>query len=1209
MYHFSIGTSIDRIDLLDPHGFHAGDWEPTAGDTEESVADSPLSDYERLQYYREICVDEEMDLTVSASNQDGLIRKTQNLRRMLRLAMDYWVEKWRSYPVYLAAQASCETNRRYAIVHRGKVPNDLSPYLQPFLQEGKAALMVIPFVVRRGPWCETAPGVATCIEACNPEDYTCWPYYLQFVLGNDDYVNGHSDVALDDLPPTGLTVEAWIRPDSWGQSNQGWIICKSNNTRTNGWTFYLDSTRGLCGYVNYDIQDAWSASGIDEFSIDGEWHHVAMTFHPTGYEHNGYIRLWIDGTEVSSYFVQNQAQGVYIADAAEDVIVGNGDTQGADYDGDIGWVRVSDYPIYSSDFTPIPRCYIPPVIDPTGTYLVVGLWIYEGTGITTGNRADSGGTVGDIVGATWAECDCDKEFGRLCGDTDLCWPGYLHYNGVEGAVGSGDAGVANMPDDNLDFTCEAWVRADGWGEGGGGAADDSYIFNKENIPGLTTGWYLGIDAGLGLDFWVNGGPGIDGYAASGVDEFSPDGEWHHVVGCMENLPANPTNARLWLAIDGVWVASYSFRQDRDEVMGAGTYGNDAADTLYIGNRGDGVCTWDGDIGWVRFSDNIRYTLGVNFTPPARCIPPDGDANTYAIWIWEGGGLLTYDRSGNCRPAYLSPYVTWDCDCDYTVDETTSCDDPPYIINCLKTAGLTDIYHYYNTAGGGGLDFWSPNLLTQPLPYNLLPTVLNAAVLSNFGPAVYFGVAEDLIDGGPFNNLVFNLETAQTGLTGHWEFWDNAGPGAWRTFIAENVGPQDNTNQDGLMTGETFDTTGIKSVHWRPAGDWSIPGPDFLDVACPGTGAPPIYAWWVRWIVTAVPGVNGTPPVQQTRHPYTICWPYVEIEDEDVPGDIAASLALALFNESDHNGGIYEPLTHTSRVICGLRSQARGEDFVAFLNASDEQNPPFITFTPSGAWVVNDYILGPTGKQCFRNLPAATTEDAGEWTIEDGYTNQFYGIYRAFCRVTGAGSAAGDLSIQFRLNYGEGRGATVVKDFVDTRYTGANIQLIDFGKVVIPPLDTLKLEEDAELGITIRVRNNAAGIRTVQLWDLILIPTDEWAGEFEGLPDPWSDYLSGNRSMAVDAWGGKGRYLLVDSITNPRFDLRALSLIRDTGNFAGLSDIIANRPARLHENATQRLWFLVERCYDSGTDRSSDFWIAHSVQLYRQANYLSMRGDR
>jgi len=125
----------------------------------------------------------------------------------------------------------------------------------------------------------------------------------------------------------------------------------------------------------------------------------------------------------------------------------------------------------------------------------------------------------------------------------------------------------------------------------------------------------------------------------------------------------------------------------------------------------------------------------------------------------------------------------------------------------------------------------------------------------------------------------------------------------------------------------------------------------------------------------------------------------------------------------------------------------------------------------------------------------------------------------------------------------------------------------------------------------------------------LIPVDEWAGDFTASPDPnGNDYLSGNRSSTPTFIGGQGNYCYIDSITYPKFDLRVIRLLRDTDNFDGLAETVANRPAILQANKNQRIWFLAES-EDVSATRSAPIEICHSVEVYRQANYLSMRGDR
>lgn len=1178
--HCSIGTSTDRINLLDESGIHVGDWVPVAGDIDIVSSSSPLADYSRLRYYREVTTAEAIDFTVKKQSQDEIIVAIQNLRRMCRAAMDYWVENWNDSPVYMAVQASCETNRRYAIVHTAKIPEDNNPFGQPFLKQGSGPVMIQQLLVERGPWLDTAPGVATCIEACAPENYYCWPSYLEFTDGDDDNVDCGNNVALSDLPsPDGITVEAWIRPTGWGQSNQGCIVSKINNTLTVGWRFYLDSSRGLCGYINFGTQDAWSASGTDEFSIDGEWHHVAMTFHPTSLNHNGYIRLWIDGDEVSSYQTYQQGQGAYSTDAALNLNIGNHDTLNGDYDGDIGWVRLSDAPIYQAAFTAPARCEIPTI-----QFYTVAAWIIEGTGATAFNLADPGAWGdGAITGADWA-CDCDLSFGRMCGDLDPCWPAYLHFDGVLGLVNAGDyAAIQDLPDDTKDMIAEAWVKADGWGANNAG-----HIISKENHPTYTTGWNFVIVSGTGLYGYVNGagGAAFHGYAGSGTDEFSPDGQWHHVVMAVDSGVGNV--ADIYLAVDGVWVTSYSTRQQK-----TGAYGSDVGDNLIIGNRGDGTYAWDGDIAWVRLSDTLRYTPGVNFTPPVRCTIPDVDANTAALWIYEGAGSQTWNLAVG-EPANIYAAL-WECDCELDVDQSTSCIVQPYVANYLKTSGLTHVY--FTDASGPD---WSTNLMYANPPYLLLPPVPAAA------DAVYFGVDSTLVDSGPFCNLVFDIGTAQSGISGIWEWWDSTA-GAWVTLTV-----QDNTDADGLMTGAAFDTTGIKSVHWSQdlvsVGVWM---PGNLQTVSGDATAPPVNAYWIRWRVTSV--ATPTPPWQQNRAIYTISWPYVQIEEDDVPGDIAAALAAELFNESDHDGGIYDPILATNRLVAGLRSTSRGEDFVAFLNAADEQNPPFITCTvnpsPAGAGSVtfNSALTSPTGRYVqYVNLNAA--DMVCYWSIDADYSNQFFGVYRAFVRARISGGSPEDAYFALGVSYNIVAPGNPNTEYRFNQYS-ENPFLVDIGRIAIPPsTDIINTTENASVTIALFAASNTGGAINLDVIDVMLMPVDEWAGEFIGLPGD-VDYISGNRSMAYSDWGGGGRYLFVDSITYPKTDLRAVSKIRSTGNFVTLVKTIANRPAALNENNTQRLWFLAERFTSATGDHAANIEISHSVQVYAQAHYLSMRGNR
>lgn len=180
---------------------------------------------------------------------------------------------------------------------------------------------------------------------------------------------------------------------------------------------------------------------------------------------------------------------------------------------------------------------------------------------------------------------------------------------------------------DAEFTAEAWIRADGWGEGNFGR-----IIDKANVD--TVGWRFNLHSTEGLLGWVDCAT-TNAVSSSGTDEFPLDGKWHHVV--MYFNDAGDRN--VYLAIDGRWVTSY----DR-QVAGVGAIVSDAAEDLYIGNLSNGSQTFDGGIAWVAISNNDRHTVGTDFIPP-NAFPAD-DANYLASWHMDEGTGVAIANTGN-----------------------------------------------------------------------------------------------------------------------------------------------------------------------------------------------------------------------------------------------------------------------------------------------------------------------------------------------------------------------------------------------------------------------------------------------------------------------------------------------------------------------------------------------------------------------------------
>jgi len=505
--------------------------------------------------------------------------------------------------------------------------------------------------------------------------------------------------------------------------------------------------------------------------------------------------------------------------------------------------------------------------------------------------------------------------------------------------------------------------------------------------------------------------------------------------------------------------------------------------------------------------------------------------------------------------------------------TETCDREVYFSNKQAQLNISHVRSYDASAPS------YTDRFPMSATYNLYSGVPMGA-----GDAIYFGIASALQANGdpPFDNLVFDIDdelVTAAGFTSRWEYWN----GAW---VALTV--TDNTD----TYGNPFDTPGVNSVHWVPPTDWAP------------TAVNGLNGMWVRAFVTAIGGGVTQAPTQQNRDPYTVIWPRIDIDADEVPGDIAALLRAMMFNESDYNGPEQGgPDLYSNRLLMGLRSLGRGEQFVAYLNCSDEQNPPGITATAS----TNTTIASPptddesiTGRRAVY-LPAAAPEAIAtrvQIDIGTDIATQFYGTYHAFLRVNQESGSVGDFQLRLELLTGAASSGLVTETRITQTASLAPYELLDMGQVVIPASMDMTLDDPPDT-LRINVQAGFLGGATgpeIDLIDVILLPVDEWAGDFVDLEDGADSNIEG------------GHLLDVDSIANPKRDIR--SLVRQDGSrfVTAVYDPRTNGPSILQQNADQRIWFLTSRSYVSGNgEEVAQPWVAHSVQLWKVQRYLAMRG--
>jgi hypothetical protein len=609
------------------------------------------------------------------------------------------------------------------------------------------------------------------------------------------------------------------------------------------------------------------------------------------------------------------------------------------------------------------------------------------------------------------------------------------------------------------------------------------------------------------------------------------------------------------------------------------------------DRTTAVVDWDGLGTW---------TVGNTYdTPDISTIIQEiidrgdwADGNDLVVFVEDDGSSVGAFRTPasyeNVTHAEAQLILAW-MNPEIERGRSETCDDEVYIANKWNEANITHIYIDDGGAVGG-------NLLEAALPYDLLP----AAPAQN--DAIYFGIDTSLADSGPFCSLVFDIGTAAVyagGETMIWEYWN----GAWVTLDVLN-------DETGSGEDNPFENTGVNSVGWEQADDWVAVN---LNTAL-GYG-PAVTGYWVRARCNTA-GVPTT-PTQQTRHIYSIVWPYVELASDQVAGDISALARIKIRDHNNDNPMSGEILNvTTNRLLCGARLISRGDDFRAFLNCAGSQLPTGVTVAYGGSvasTAASDTITGAYAR--FNPAGLLTSQPGVYFTISASYADQYRGEYHCFVRCkqdTSGSGAAGDFWVSLwvsNMTGGSNVGAAYSERQQVYTYARELWNVLDMGRLTVPgDLDVIANETySLVFGLDLR-SDRGASPDDLFIYDLILIPVDEWASDsFDH-----SDTAFGNGLLLpMDS----DNYLSLDSSLFQKIKFRSILNTRTDEAVEYIWASANNGPATLTPNESQRLWFFTTRGrYVLGspsllTDEVSEPWLIYTVQLFKNQRYLSMRGDR
>jgi hypothetical protein len=569
--------------------------------------------------------------------------------------------------------------------------------------------------------------------------------------------------------------------------------------------------------------------------------------------------------------------------------------------------------------------------------------------------------------------------------------------------------------------------------------------------------------------------------------------------------------------------------------------------------------------------------------------------------WEGGGWVTIyieNRSLTTAGRYRSFCTDDTAGGDYPelevafyrenlvrgiVEADATCENSNIVANKHNRAQIDQMWFYDASVGAAT---------------NILPTFEGnfpgAVSLHSATPAIgdmfYFGcevwILGGTIDEGPFDNIVLNLyDTPEQPLTGVWEFYDGNTAG-WLAFAA-------NTWYDGT---DGFFNPGLCVVSWIPS-----VSPDWMT---PVTPAGMVNGWWVRFRITGVPAGIATAAISvRYRWPYTCCWPYVDIAEGAVPGDIAA-LAKSFLWPRSMDDDMTNEYPYNSFYLA-VRSLSRGADFSPYINLSNTQNPIGVA---TGGGVGGTVITAddgttpwgaPTGEWALHTPAGVGWVDSAGIFFAYNVAKQYRGKFAVWLRcVQIDGVMYPNYYVRAKLTYRFGRQYQETDPVIIYRYDGTDVYTkyfmgyLDFG----PDLAPDEFIDGAEINIWL---DNSDVMNSPKTWlmDLVLMPVDEFVVFCD----------TGGWDPSDGAWPYTTDYAMVDSIELRKTGGTRAFLIRNVYSWMGWGDppgiaktvpTYTEGPWRLPNNSQARVWYFA---------LNNPHLIA-SEQHFMNSRYLFSRGD-
>jgi hypothetical protein len=384
------------------------------------------------------------------------------------------------------------------------------------------------------------------------------------------------------------------------------------------------------------------------------------------------------------------------------------------------------------------------------------------------------------------------------------------------------------------------------------------------------------------------------------------------------------------------------------------------------------------------------------------------------------------------------------------------------------------------------------------------------------------------------------------------------------------------------------------INIKPPSDW-------ITLAVDGD-----TCYWVRIRESNASPSWGTVPVGHATYViYSQQSPVVEIPSTAIKGDVSPYLLIRLISPS---GGDDTPsFASTSRILIGLKSRGLTK-FVSHLNTGGDDNPADWTATQLTDATATADVQAPGGKHSAVSFSTDSTLTSRVRLTGDNILDSWVGEYRAFLRVQQVGGSGGDCNFLLRTFVGGYSSEDPHTDSAEVPTVTADdgIEVLDMGVVRLPFAKPLNADTLSGVDVIFEVlAERNTGSSTLKIYDLILIPIDEWV---VGLDDPLSDVDTGGSALrgstALDVDGGVIAF-------------RTSKMQKIGGNWILSENWARMGPApTINDVETKaRLYFIIMHYEDvaaSGNWGQAPFFGdlgAHlSVEIYGHMNYVFLRGS-